>query len=159
MSEPTTSKEQYNKEIREWSQEMRMALKRQIGSMSSKGKKELVRSLRYKTKVQDKEIVKIAFEFSQHGVFWHYGVGRGYIREGGKVVRGRNASKFEKTLAARKNRQAGKVLTAGNAAIKRQPKEWFDPIYEKRIDSLGDILANHHGDDFFAKFDKMKISK
>jgi hypothetical protein len=159
MPDPKTSTEQYNQQIKEWSQDMRRALKAQISMMSSKGKKELVRSLRYKTKVQNKEIIKIAFEFSHHGVFWHYGVGRGYIREGGKVIRGRNASKFEKAYAARKNRQAGKVLYSGNAAIKRQPKEWFDPVYEKRIDSLGDILADHHGDDFFVEFDKMKIAK
>jgi hypothetical protein len=159
MSDQKISKQQYNQQIKEWTQEMRRSLKSQISMMSSDGKKELVRSLRYKTKVQDKEIVKISFEFARHGVFWHYGVGRGYIREGGKVIRGRNASSFEKVLAARKNREAGKVLYSGNATIKRKPKEWFDPVYDKKIDSLGDILANYHGDDFFVEFDKMKIAK
>lgn len=159
MPNPLTSSQEYNQQVKEWTQEMRRSLKRQISMMSSNGKKELIRSLRYKTKVQDKEIVKISFEFARHGVFWHYGVGRGYIREGGKVIRGRNASDFEKILAARKNKQAGKVLFSGNASIKRKPREWFDPVYSTKIDSLGDIIANHRGDDFFVQFDKMKINK
>lgn len=153
------TKKEHNSQVREWMLDMRRDLKRQIRMMTSSEKKELVRSLRYRTESYDKIITKIAFQFAQHGVFWHYGVGRGYVREGGKVVRGRNSTSVEKLVAARKNRVAGKVLNAENTAIKRQPKEWFDPIYEKRIDSLGDILANYHGDDFFAEFDRMKINR
>ena len=159
MTQQIITTEEYNKQVQSWSASMRNELKKQISMLSSKGKKELVSSLRYKSKQEFGEIVSIGFEFARHGVFWHYGVGRGYVREGGMVKRGRNASVLEEIHAANKNRKIGKILSKSNSSRKRIPKEWFDPVYDKRIDKLADIIADYHGDQFLVDFDKMKIHK
>lgn len=60
---------------------------------------------------------KISFKFPRHMVFVHKGVGKGV--------------------------PAG---IAGTSATKRQPKEWFNPVIEARIDKLATIAAENVAD-------------
>ena len=65
-----------------------------ILQLRTRGTDELSRSLekrmRYAEGGTEDEINRIAFKFKQYGVFVHYGVGRGYTRINGVVVKGYN---------------------------------------------------------------------
>ncbi len=59
-----------------------------------------------------------------------YGVGRGYVRMGGTVVRG---SKNPKTKVK-------------SGPLARRPKDWFDATLSREINGLADIAGEYYGD-------------
>lgn len=149
---------EYNAQASRWSADVKKLLKSSISMLSSKGKGDLLRSLRKQDKLHFGEIRKITFQFARHGIFWSYGLGRGYVRLDGKVVRGRSATKDEKEYAKAKTRTIGKVMYDASD-INREPVDWFDEKLDERIPLLADIVAEYWGDKAMFQASKMKIQK
>lgn len=113
-------------------------------------------------------IVGIRFTFERHGVFLHYGVGRGYIKQGDSVVRGRKLSRAEKNYQrlrgySRKDTENMKIAYDGSHSVRRQRVDWLDVEIRSGIKSLADIAQEFHGDKAMAKvlqtLDRITIDK
>lgn len=138
------SQEEYNKKIANWGSKTGGIIKLQIRSLTSKGKGDLVRSLRMKTRKYYGEIERVTYQFIRHGVFWHKGVGRGYFMEGGTVMRGYKPGAVLKARALNSNRQASsRVLSGGK---KRKPVEWFNPTLDTRVPALANMITEMRAD-------------
>jgi len=136
---------QLQQEAKQWAQMEVSRLRGRIRSLSSKGKGDLVRQLKSKTAIDALGVLqRVSFSFPRHGVFFQKGVGRGYIMQGGKVVRGSNPSKETKAYAASKNRVAGKVLKQGS--MNRQPQDWFNAVIDQNVPALADIVSKYMAD-------------
>lgn len=72
----------------------------------------------------------VAFKFMRYGVFVAYGVGNGYIRQGGSVVRGSH----------NQNRHVA------SGPIRRRPVDWLDRNIEEQMGGLADIAGDYYGD-------------
>jgi len=87
----------------------------------------------------------IRFKFARHGVFVHYGVGRGYTRKGNTVIR--------------KPRKDGTVGTGFN----RQPDDWYDVEIRSGLLELAEISQDYYGDwalqDLLSKMEKFTIQR
>ncbi len=114
---------------------IRSQLKRSISRLSMKGKAQLMRSLRLRFKYEYGEISQLKYEFSRHGVFFHKGVGRGYIMQGGRVIRG-----------SKRNPNFKPIQRTGKTRIPRRPKEWFNPVMDREVPKLADQIASFRAD-------------
>lgn len=86
----------------------------------------------------------IGFNFERHGVFVHKGVGRGYVMQGGMVIRARKPSKEKQAYAKAKNRSIGNQEI--DAAMKRRAVEWFNPVLNAVLPGLADRVAEMNAD-------------
>lgn len=127
--------EKYNKSVARTGFKIRINLNRAIASLSMKGKKNLMRSLRLRMPKEFGEIINLKYEFSRHGVFFHKGVGRGYVMQGGRVIRGTKKGGIFKALPGMHSN-----------TIKRMPKEWFNPTLDREMPRLADQIAKLKGD-------------
>lgn len=98
MAEDTTRNRlvtapEFKKNVDAWMDSI-IGISSNILQLRTRGTDELSRSLekrmRYAEGGTEDEINRIAFKFKQYGVFVHYGVGRGYTRINGVVVKGYN---------------------------------------------------------------------
>ncbi len=136
------SQEEYNKRVTEWGSKLAVKLRASIQMLTNEGKADLVKSLRLKTGKWFGVVDKLAFHFKRHGVFVHKGVGRGYHIEAGKVVRG-SSKAFDKTTDVNARL---KQFALRSAAIQRVPKEWLNPVVEKNISTLANLVAELQAD-------------
>lgn len=150
--------EQFNMQASKWSSDTRKLLAANISMLSSKGKGDLLKSLKKQDKLMGGEVRKITFNFARHGVFWSYGVGNGYVRMDGKVIRGRLATKEEKAYAKAKTRTIGKVMYNPDD-INRELVDWFDGKIDENIPKLADLVSEYWGDKAMLQASKMKIVK
>ncbi|MDD3194420.1 MAG: hypothetical protein PHU68_01290 [Paludibacter sp.] len=140
--------EEYNKLVKNWTLKTRSKFQHNAPvSGSGNNKTRALRpSIDSSTKRYGKEIGKIRFGFEKHGVYIHYGVGRGYIRNGNAVVRGS------------KNNE--NVISQG---FKRRPNDWFDVEIKKGIRELSLIAQEYYGDwamnKLLQQIDKATIQK
>lgn len=116
----------FNTRIQAWGLRVNSALKQSIDSMIDRDKK-LSRSLKqnyrhYGKPVQNSEITSIGFSFEAAGLYVHLGVGRGY-----------NMTNGTRTLHTKDN------------VWRRQPKEWFNPVIERFIPELQEIVSEYCG--------------
>ncbi|MFZ4523495.1 MAG: hypothetical protein ACOYNC_17460 [Bacteroidales bacterium] len=108
--------EEFNEQIKAWSEKVKSALGPSIRSNSISGSK-LSRSIRSTYKYEYGEIYRLGFSFARHGIFIHKGVGRGYGMQGGTVVK-----------------------TSKSVGFNRRPKPWFNPVIDAFIPELGAII-------------------
>ncbi len=114
----------------------------------------------------------VGFKFPKYGVFVHYGVGRGWVRQGGTVVRGSRVKKNSEMWHQLKKRgyqtkEIAKYATSTKTISKggkgRKPLDWFDSVLKARINELADTAAEFYGDDSLKKLsemlDRMTIEK
>lgn len=89
----------------------------------------------------------VAFKFVRYGVFVAYGVGNGYIRFNGRVVRG--------------SHNPNRHVPPG--PIRRRPVDWLDKNVEQQMQGLADIAAEYYGDraakDVLEQIDRVTIVK
>lgn len=126
--------EEFNIKVRSWTFRTRTKIVNNApvsdGELSPKREtKRLSVSIDSSTKKYGIEIGKIRFGFERHGVFVHYGVGRGYIRQGNTVIRG-----------SKKNER---VRSTG---FHRKPNDWFDIEIKRGFNDLANITQEYHGD-------------
>lgn len=149
--------EQFNEKVRGWtiSVRQRMAANAPVSSgADSPFRKEehLKGSIKHLINITDGAASRIKFEFARHGVFVHYGAGRGY--GGTKGTTWKNRLGFMKKTS---------IASRGKMGSGRQAVNWFDNEIEHRYNELGDIVQNFYGDwvleDMLSKFDRLTIGK
>jgi len=129
---PLMPPEQFNQKVLGWTIKTRSKMIRNapVGKERSNTQNQsLANSIVSRTKKYDNEIGRISFGFEKHGIYVHYGVGRGYIRQGDTVVRG-----------SKKNE---KIKTTG---FNRKPNDWFDLEIKAGIKELAEISQEYYGD-------------
>lgn len=105
---------------------------------------------------------KVKFGFDRYGVFRAYGVGRGWVRMGGVLVRGFRArsekeirEKTFNTFTTELFRQGmsmreintHKILSKEKGTGKvRTPLDWLDQHINRRINELADHVQEYYGD-------------
>jgi len=81
------------------------------------------------------DISHIGFGFEPQGIYLHYGVGRGYVRNGGKVKITRKPKRYRKD---------GKPYKGSEKY--REPHDWLDVEIRTGIKELANYVQNYHGD-------------
>lgn len=104
---------------------------------------------------------KVKFGFDRYGVFRAYGVGRGWVRIGGMLVRGFRARSEREirnrtwSVYATELRRKGentrdinnfKILSGREAGRVRTPLDWLDGHINRRINALADHVQQFYGD-------------
>jgi hypothetical protein len=119
------------KELRAWNRKSINGMKARllqsgakVHENKAKEEKRLVNDLRSYIRMYDLLPERLGFTFPRHGVFFYKGAGRGWNAKGGRLVR------------------TAKGVQAGT----RTRKDWFNPVIEKNINSLTDIVANNSAD-------------
>lgn len=150
------STEKYNELTRKWSESTRKLMLGNISTLTSKGKGDLLKSLRKREHLYYGEVRKITYRFDRHGVFFQKGVGRGYIVMNGKVVRGRKKTKQE--IGSTKQTEGTTKITYSSGKLQREPKDWFNETIDSKMEQLADIVHEYMGDKAMLMASKMKIN-
>jgi hypothetical protein len=87
--------------------------------LTQKTESKLSQSILSSTRKDYGEISMVGFQFPRHGVFFHHGVGRGWKRVSGKVVR----------------------TAKGPMKAARVPKNWLNSEIDRTISKLADDLV------------------
>lgn len=147
-----TAKE-FNQAVERWSRNIDQTAGERLASMThGSGKLKTSIESKYYVKDSDKAIHGVAFRFDRYGVFVHYGVGRGYVREGGVVQRGsRIANNKELVSQYRKRGYRDKEIRTmkyidSYQKISRTPKNWLDITIVENIQTLASLSGEFFGD-------------
>jgi hypothetical protein len=130
--------EEYNARVAAFGSDIGQMIRTNISMLTSKGKGELLKSFRMKTKQSFGEVDRITYHFERHGIFLHKGVGKGYSMVGGKL------SRISRTSNNQNEKLSFKALTG--SILKRKPIEWFNPIITGNMDKLADLIAEMRAD-------------
>lgn len=139
--------EQFNFKVRGWTISVRQRMAGNVPKSTGPDSKfrtepKLAASLTHRISKTDDITSRIKYQFERHGVFVHYGVGRGYIRRGGTVVR------------------SSRSRTAG---FNRVPDDWFDVEIRNNMEELAEIAQEFYGDwaleDMLSKIEKFTIQR
>lgn len=143
------SANEFNQRVKDWGETVRS---RSLGTLVAETNVysgELRSRLKFATNTarDDGLAHAVAFKFLRYGVFVAYGVGNGYIRQGGRVVRG--------------SHDPNRNVKPG--PIRRRPVDWLDCNIEQQIQGLADIAADYYGDnaarDVLEQIDRVTIAK
>lgn len=132
--------DQFNESVKNWTVVTRRKMRANIQSGTKhagkewKGRKskKLSQSISYRFRKQFGSISSIRYSFERHGVYLHYGVGRGYVRSGNTVTRGKRSGNNSKDIS--------------NGAINRTPVDWFDVEIRTGLKTLADAAQEYYGD-------------
>ena|ERR1035437_4303969 len=139
------SQDEYNKRVTAWGSALGNKIRASIRSLTSKGKGDLVKSLRLNAKKWYGEVDLLSYHFVRHGVFAQKGVGRGYYMEGGVVLRGEKPGKVLNARTMNVNHKLHQVILR-SARINRKPTEWFNPVVAANIEGLADLISEMNAD-------------
>lgn len=132
--------EEYNQRLRTWGSALENKIRSAIQMLTSKGKGDLLKSLKFCAFERDGKIDRLTFRFRRHGVFAHQGVGRGYVMIGGTIVHVPGYVTKKSIIDYGKKR--GRTYSpSAKAGLQRKPKLWFNPIVEGDMERLTDIIA------------------
>lgn len=126
---------EFNQKVEEWSEKSKQDLRVSIQSMVKRNiylSDSLKANVYYDTKYA-KEANRVGFSFAREGIYIHKGAGRGK----GGVLGGRWIDRYG-TMKTRDPQSAG-LQGTGN----RKPILWFDPVIDKRIPQLADLVADY----------------
>lgn len=129
---PTVTADEFNQRVKQWGDTVRsrslgtLVAETQVysGNLRSRLKSAV------NTSRDDGLAHAVAFKFLRYGVFVAYGVGNGYIRLNGKVVRG--------------SHDPNRHVPPG--PIRRRSIDWLDKNVDNNIQNLADIAADYYGD-------------
>lgn len=96
-------------------------------------------SLRFNIKMDAKyhvEPTRIGFSFARHGIYLHYGAYKGHA--------GYQGSHWLDRLGRRRETDPESLYKAGLGS--RKPVDWFNPVLQRNMDELADIVARYCGD-------------
>lgn len=134
-SRDRVSLRKFNKDVEGWAEESKQALRTSIKSMVKRDvylSDSLKANLYYDTKYA-REVNRVGFSFVREGVFIHKGAGRGQ----GGVIGSRWIDRHG-SMKFRDPESAG-LQGTGN----RKPIRWFDPVIERRLPQLADIVSDY----------------
>lgn len=141
--------DQFNQSVKGWSVSVRSKMLSNVPKSTGKQsdartEPKLSKSLVAKIKL-DKDtntVNRVIYTFARHGVFVHYGVGRGYARQGNSIV---------------------KTAKTKDKSFKRKPVDWFDVEVRTSMPRLAEIVQEYYGDwamdQLLSKMDKSLITK
>ena len=156
------SEKDFNKAVRKWATDIRVkAVNNVQGSTDNdvrqwkkRKSSKLEDSLRSRVRKTDGVANRVGFEFERHGVFFHSGVGRGYIRVGSSVVRGSRVDSnkklfglFKKQGRTDKDIARMKRLNKSKGRFSRKPVNWIDKEIGGKLVALADIAQEYYGDE------------
>lgn len=133
----------FNQSVRSWSLKVQRQLRsnadrlfrhRPMSNVSARFPR-LSESIQAKVRIHQGEATSIGFSIARHGVYLHFGAGRG---EGGRVgsrwvnKRGWYVRTREKSL--------------GKAATHRTDVHWFNSVIDANIDELVEIVSTYSSD-------------
>lgn len=126
------SANEFNQRVKDWGETVRSRSLGTLVAVTNVYSGELRSRLKSATNTarDDGLVHAVAFKFLRYGVFVAYGVGNGYIRQGGRVVRG--------------SHNPNRNVKPG--PIRRRPVDWLDCNIEQQIQGLADIAADYYGD-------------
>lgn len=140
--------EEFNQKVRGWTISVRARMARNAPVSSgadSPFRKEprLAKALTYRIRKDSEGITsKLKYQFPRHGVFVHYGVGRGYSRIGGNVI---------------------KHTPSRTAGFNRNADDWFDVEIREGMPELATITQEFYGDwaldDMLSKIERFTIQR
>lgn len=168
---------EFDAELKKWASHITSLAKAKLSAINGTG--ELQQNLQdYVDPIKNKTGRRIAFKFPRHGVFRHYGAGRGYIIVNGQPVRGHRVLSLREIAAGRTNEDARDMAARGysnrairnakkayqsNQKIARKPLDWLDGYIGANTGTLADISAQFYGDasveQVLKQIDKTKIVK
>ena len=90
----------------------------------------------YYDRKYSKEVNRVGFSFLREGIYIHKGAGRG---QGG--YRGSRWTDKYGTLKATDTKSLGKLGTGNRRSV-----EWFNPIIERELEALADIVSDYSTD-------------
>lgn len=168
MSTLITDKD-FNLRVKKWADECRMSAYYNIlsGKQTEGDYRDgntLEANLGANVRVVDGIAARVSFSFPEHGVYFHYGVGRGYVRTGGSVVRAQKVfkGKLSHSKTGRKL-QISKGYKMSGSDINRKPVNWLDSVIKNNIGNLADLAQEFYGDKAFqsvlSQVEKLGISK
>lgn len=145
------TKEEYESRLAQWAEN---AKREMAGIIHSKTHgKGVLEKIKVSVKEDSKTTSHYAgFNFKRYGVFVAYGVGRGWIRQNGRVVPGSRVKKGSEMEAQLKKRGYQKreirqyVVGGEGSGHSRKPVDWFDSVLLTHIEELGNIAAEYYGD-------------
>jgi hypothetical protein len=137
-SQDTAALEKFNADIKKWANDTSAELR---ASVRSKVKRDVVLSASIVPKFgydrkYGREVNRVGFSFLREGVYIHKGAGRGY---GGTV-----GSKWRTLKGELKRTNPGSLGKMGTG--NRRPVEWFNPVIERELTVLADIVSNYSAD-------------
>ena len=180
MEEPINlvSEQEFNESVRKWATETRQKAANNVRRYTDKKVKQwrnrtsekLANSLNSKVRKRKGVVDRIGYAFERHGVFFHYGVGRGYIKVGNSVVKGYRIDSNAKLVGLLKKRgdndkDIARMKHADKAKgyFVRKPVNWIDMELNKGLLVLADIAQEYYGDkamkNVLQQFNKVKIQK
>ena len=109
-----------NREVKGWAKDTSNMSLSEITRLKAYDTYQLFKSLRYRFGYDSGQVEKVSYQFPRYGVFVHKGVGRGW--------------------------PISRVKASGGKPGGRQPKPWFNPVIDKQLEVLGDIVQKHFGD-------------
>lgn len=126
---------QFNEDVKQWAQTTTVKLKASVKTLIDH---DLILSDSIKPNIYydhkyAKEANKVGFSFVREGVYVHKGAGKG---QGGT-----KGSKWYNLKGEQKSTQLSSLMKMGTG--NRQPKEWFDPIVEKEVPQLADLVGDY----------------
>lgn len=125
---------QFNSDVQAWGKKSEAALRRSVRSLISRDVilSDSIKSNTYYDNRFAREVNRVGFSFAREGIFLHHGARRG---RGGYIG--------SSWLDRHGNR---KFRNPDSAGKQRGGIKWFDPVIERRIPQLADIVANYSAD-------------
>ncbi|MDL2262458.1 hypothetical protein LJC11_03030 [Bacteroidales bacterium OttesenSCG-928-I21] len=129
---------QFNSDVKAWTTRVTSLLKRNIRAMVRRDitLSESVHPNIYYDRKYVREVNRIGFGFLREGIYIHKGAGRG---QGG--YQGSQWTDKYGTLKSTNPASLGKM-----GKNNRRPLEWFNPVIEKELSALADIVAEYSAD-------------
>ena len=154
------TQEEFELRLQVWAETARSHMQGKISS-GTHGSGKLSKDIKIKVKEnRDGSGHSIGFNFKKYGVFVHYGVGRGWIRQGGTLVRGSRVKKGSVLEAQLKQRgynskDIKKYVVSASGGKGRKPVDWFDSVLRAEIQELANIAEEFYGDNALKRLEEM----
>lgn len=142
----TDAVNEFNSKVKAWTRKVESELKASANTKFKHSEREvtndfprLAESIKAKVKFDKQyklETRSVGFSIARHGVYLHQGARTGY----GGLVGGKWTDKYGK-LKQTNIKSLGKQGTGESKAI-----HWFNPVIERNIDELIEIVANYSAD-------------
>lgn len=165
--------EQFNVLTYKWAQRIRQLAKSSLANnTSSSGTLSKFLTAFVDQNDKTKAAYKVKFHFERYGVYRAYGVGRGYVRVNGAVMRGNRVTAAGTGLVQKYLKDGYRMsevrrmkLYRENSqnTVTRTPLDWIDQYIDGSINELADVVQEYYGDkslrDLLLDFQNIKIVK
>jgi hypothetical protein len=151
MADKLMTIDEFTARLKAWGMEVKSVANANLsGTHGSGGLARMKVSSGYK---QAKDYHFVSFKFPRHGVFLEYGVGRGWIRQDGQVVRGQRTHKgdaiynqLQQKGYSDKEIRGYAVQTGAKAGKGRKPLLWLDNAINAKAEGIADLAQEYYGD-------------